>query len=353
MVGDGDGLVPPGGGLGDHLTHVGEGVHAGHAGMEMELHPLFRRGVLSLGLLSQHDAQGLHDHLVFIPVKGHLALNGNPHAGLDALKNGLGLVRLHELVDPHGASVVGDVKGDDPGIALFELPVVDGEDLALHHHLVHVELQLRHGRGLSIEGTAENQVGIAGFRGLGRWCRTAGRRNRHLGQCADGLLADARRLGIEGIPGKGAVAGDGDLRRRAEGILEMAAELREVGLQLLLAVGHQVYGHGLGGHLPAAAGQNGAGRRVDAAKEIYKVPVVSLGQRRLREGTAEGKPLQAVGGLNVVPQGFELCAGEVGRGKQAHLHPPRLGVNVGAQDFGLLKDGTPVLGKRAGGKEIH
>ena len=133
----------------------------------------------------------------------------------------------------------------------------------------------------------------------------------------------------------------------------MAAELREVGLQLLLAVGHQVYGHGLCCHLPAAAGQNGAGRRVDAAKEIYKVPVVSLGQRRLREGTAEGKPLQAVGGLNVVPQGFELGAGEVGRGKQAHLHPPRLGVNVGAQDFGLLKDGTPVLGKRAGGKEIH
>ena len=70
---------------------------------------------------------------------------------LHALHDGLALVAGEELVDPHGAGIVGHVEGDHPGAPLFQLPVVHGEHVALHNDGAHVQVQAPHGRGLVLD----------------------------------------------------------------------------------------------------------------------------------------------------------------------------------------------------------
>ena len=58
MVGDGNGGVPPLDGPLHRILGVGEGIHQGHLGVEVELHPLFRGVVLLHGFFRGLDDQG-------------------------------------------------------------------------------------------------------------------------------------------------------------------------------------------------------------------------------------------------------------------------------------------------------
>ena len=158
VIGDGDGLVAPRCRLLDGGGGVGQGIHGGHGGVQVQLDALFRRGVLALGRFELLDGIRLHDHLVVVAVKGHFALNAHPHADLYIFQNGLCLVGLHELVDADGASVVGHVEADDPCVALFQLAVLHGKDLALDHDAEHVQIEIADGNLFAVEGLAVEEV---------------------------------------------------------------------------------------------------------------------------------------------------------------------------------------------------
>ena len=320
----------------------------------MELHPLLRRPVHPARLFPQHNALGLHDHFVVVAVVGHPALDRNPHAGLDALQDGLGLVRLHKLVDPDRAGVVGHIEADDPGVALLQLLVVDGEDLALDHHLEHIQLQVLEGRGLAIEGAAENQVRIAvgGGDGMGRPAG-GGLGDRLDRQRLHRLLPQPGRLGVEGVAGQGAVGLDGHRGTDSEVVLQMALEGGQIGLQLVLAVGGQMDGHGLGAQVPAAPRQNGPGGGIDGADHIAQIPVIGPGQGLGRIGTVERQVPQAVGPDDLVPELAQRLRREIDRRGDPDRDSPFLGVDVGPQNQRLRKDTAPVLGQRTGGEEIE
>jgi len=160
VVRDRDGAVAPRGGLFDGGGCVGQSVHGGHRRVQVQLDTLVGRCILSHGCRQAKNRVRLHDRLVFVAVEGHLALDAHPHAGLDAAQDGLGLVGLHELAHAHGARVVGHVELDDPGVAFFELAVVDGEDLALDHDAEHVERELLDGRDGAVERSAVDPVPV-------------------------------------------------------------------------------------------------------------------------------------------------------------------------------------------------
>ena len=158
MIGDGNGLVAPRGRLLDGGGGVGQGIHGGHGGVQVQLDALFRRGVLALGRFELLDGIRLHDHLVVVAVEGHFALNAHPHADLYIFQNGLCLVGLHELVDADGAGVVGHVEADDPCVALFQLAVLHGKNLALDHDAEHVQIEIADGNLFAVEGLAVEEV---------------------------------------------------------------------------------------------------------------------------------------------------------------------------------------------------
>ena len=98
--------------------------------------------------LALHDGVGLQHHVAGEAVDVQLALDEQVLALLHPVHNGLALVPGEELVHPHRAGVVGHVEADHPGAPLFQLPVVHGEHVALHHDGAHVQLQAAHGDGL-------------------------------------------------------------------------------------------------------------------------------------------------------------------------------------------------------------
>ena len=170
VVGDGNGRVAPGLRPLDHVPvrpqlghHRGEGVHGGHGGVQVELHPLLRRVVLLHGPLRGHDRHRLHHHIPVEAVHVQPALHLQVHSLLDAVHQGLALVPGEEFADADGVGVVGQVEGHHPGPPLLQLPVVHGEHVALHHHRAHVQLQIPDGDGRLGDGLAKDGLALGGL----------------------------------------------------------------------------------------------------------------------------------------------------------------------------------------------
>ena len=163
VIGDGDGPVAPGLRPLHHVLvrpqlgpHGGEGVHGGHGGVQMELHPLLR-GVVHFHLfLGGHDGHRLQHHVPVKPVHVQPALDQQVHPLPHPVHQGLALVPGEELIHPDGAGVVGHVEGHHPGPPLFQLPVVDSEHVPLDDHHAHVQLQLPDGHRGALDGLAED-----------------------------------------------------------------------------------------------------------------------------------------------------------------------------------------------------
>ena len=168
VVGDGDGPVAPGLRPLHHVslrsqlgTHGSEGVHGGHGGMQMELHPLFRGVVHAHFFLPRHHGHRLQHHIAIEAVHVQPSLNDKVHAFLYPVHQGFRLVSLREeLAHPDGAGVVGNVKGHHPGVALFQLPVLDGKYVTLDDHHAHVQLQLPDGHRSALDDLAEDGPAI-------------------------------------------------------------------------------------------------------------------------------------------------------------------------------------------------
>ena len=252
VVGDGDGAMPPRRGALDRVGGLGQRVHGGHRRMQMQLHALFGRGIAALGRGDLADGVRLHHHFVVIAVKGHLALDRHPHSGgFDLFQNGLCLVRLHELVHAHRAGVVRHIKAHHPRAALFQLPVVDRKDLALHAHAVHIEVQVFHRRGLGAEGSAEDPVLRHGG---GRLCRALLGGGDHR-RVFHRLAADTLRFGKQLLCRALAVRVDLDRHIHAEALLDKPLDLRNVLQQLRTPVGGQMHVNTLARDLPPRPGK--------------------------------------------------------------------------------------------------
>ena len=159
VVGDGDGRVAPGDGLLDDGGGVRQGVHVGHLGVEVQLHPLLRGGVLP-GLVGDlHDVEGAQLNVLAVPAQLHIALDPEPHARGHGVLHGLGLLALHVLGDGDGIPVIRHVEGQTPDTGLAGLVALGGKDLALHHHGTHLGVQTVDGDGLALDLPAHEDVG--------------------------------------------------------------------------------------------------------------------------------------------------------------------------------------------------
>ena len=160
VVGDGDGRVAPGDGLLDDGGGVRQGVHVGHLGVEVQLHPLLRGGVLP-GLVGDlHDVEGAQLNVLAVAAQLHIALDPEPHPRGYGVLHGLGLLALHVLGDGDGIPVIRHVEGQTPDAGLAGLVALGGKDLALHHHGTHLGVQAVDGDGLSLDLPAHEDVGL-------------------------------------------------------------------------------------------------------------------------------------------------------------------------------------------------
>ena len=295
VIRDGDGAVSPRRRLLHGSGRIGQRVHGRHCGVQMQLHALFLCRVHAFWRGDTLNGIGLHDHLVVIAVKGHLALNAHPHAGLDVVKNWLGLVVFHELVDTHRAGVVRHIEADHPRAALFELAVLHGEDLAAHNHAEHVEIKLGHPDRLAAERPAKEHVAGRLLRRRSSVVfsrlRARGRGKLHL---FDRLAADALGL-VKKCPALELRAGDErEFRLHAEVRLQKFLRPRCVLFQLLLAVCGQADGHPLARQLKFCPGKARRGRRPGAHKHADKVGRLQRTDRLRRVVRQNGKTLQAI-----------------------------------------------------------
>ncbi len=266
VVGDGDGLVSPGGSLLDGGLGAGEGIHVRHGGMQVQLHPLFAHGqILPLGHGAGGHGKGLHDHFVFKPVLHEPSLYTKDAANLHILQNGLRLPRFHKAADADGVGIVGHVKLDDPGIALFQLLVVHIEDQALHDDGAHVHGHLVHGNRIALEGLAVEGIGGSGSLGF---ClllfRNGGSRLDH--GTPHGFHGFKEGLALQGL-----TRFDGDGHGSCKPLAQHILHRRKQFFQFLFAVGTELYRQS--GILPFPFGtcQGTTAHGIAADKEVHQL----------------------------------------------------------------------------------
>ena len=268
VVRDGDGPMAPGGGLLHRGGGIRQGIHVAHGGMQVQLHPLFPlRQVLPLGHGAGHHGIGLEDHVVFEPVLDELALDPEHGADFHIFNNGRGFLCFQEPADPDGAGVVRHVEFHHKCVALGQLLVVNGEDLALHDDGAHIHGHFLHGNaaapeGLPVEGSAL-LLGRFGGGGL--------------------LLCLHRRVGFHGTLAHG---GDGVKKRLAFQILSrlhgdghrggepLPQIFLDLGNQLLnggLAIRSETNGELVPLPVPFGPGQGPPGHGIAADKEHHQL----------------------------------------------------------------------------------
>ena len=170
VVGNGNGRMAPADGLLDDAFRVGQRVHIGHTGMEMQFHPLLLRRVLA-PLMGHHvDILRVELHIAPVPCQLHVSLHPQPHTGLDGLFDRIRFLALQILADGDRVLIVCHVKGQAPHARTAGLIAFGGKNLSLHHHAAHFGIQTRHGHGIAADLTAHQHR--AGF------CLAAARRSR-------------------------------------------------------------------------------------------------------------------------------------------------------------------------------
>ena len=167
VVGHGDGRVAPLGGALDEIAGVGQRVHGGKAGVQVQLHALVRGSVLPDDGPGLDDAARFEHHVVDVAVKVDRALHLHVHAGADLMDDGLVIVAAQELRDVHGAGVVRHLKAQHRGAALGKLAAVGQKDAALDRHAAGLERELRHGRDRRVRSDrAAHEDALLGLGGL-------------------------------------------------------------------------------------------------------------------------------------------------------------------------------------------
>ena len=158
VVRDGDGGMSPPDSLLDHLFRVRQGIHIAHLRVEVQLHTLLRGGILPLSVLSQLDVVGVQLDVLPVPGGLHLALDAQPHAGLDGALQSLSLLLRQVLLNGDGVGIVRHVEAQPPHTGPPGLPALEGEHLPRHGGIPHLQVQDLHGHRLDANGLAHQDL---------------------------------------------------------------------------------------------------------------------------------------------------------------------------------------------------
>ena len=176
VIGDGNGPMAP---ALRPLYHIflrpqlgfdrGERVHVGHRGMQMQLHPLFRRVVHLFRLFDFLYPIRLQHHIAIKAVHVQTALDPEVHSLCHLVHDALtlcGNFSVEKFADPDRPGTVAHIEGHHPGAPFFQLLVGHLEHVALNDHQAHIQLQLPDCHGFTL-GLLAVDIFFA-FRGSGR-----------------------------------------------------------------------------------------------------------------------------------------------------------------------------------------
>ena len=157
VIGNGNCLMAPGSRLFDGSFGIGEGIHITHHGMQVQLHTLLPfSSILPLGHRAGHNGKRLQNRFVSISIYLQLTLYLKHRTNLYVLQDRFRILVFQETADTDGGCIIGHIKIDDPGISLFQFPVLHTEHTALYNHTAHIQIQLLHGSGSALKGLAVN-----------------------------------------------------------------------------------------------------------------------------------------------------------------------------------------------------
>ena len=316
VVRNGNGLVAPGRSLLDGGCGIGQSIHITHGGVQMELYPLaVGRRILPLGQNAGHHGIGLEDHIVFKPVLDQFALNPKDAAELHIIQNGLGLLGLQEAGDTDGIGVVRHVELHYPGIALGQLLVLNGKNLALHDDGTHIQIQVLHGHSRTAEGLSVEGIAVLGLPLLLLRLFCTG-----CGGCAQGLLPELFHDPGQFRSGQVVVGlyGNGDFR--SEPLLQRPDNSRNLGLYPSFAVGNQADCQVSSIPRPLSPGQGGPGHGVEVNEQIPQLLGLDFGKLCGRVGQGNFQIPQTVQGENVFLRLPGQSPGYVGIRVGGHLY---------------------------------
>ncbi len=348
VVRNGDGLVAPGGGLLDGGGGVGQGVHVGHDGVQVQLHPLVPRGgVPALGHGAGHHGIGLEDHLIFKPVLHQPALDPQNAAQLYVFQDGLCLSLVHKAADADGVGVVGHVELYHPGVPLFQLLVLHLEHLALHDHRAHVHGQVLHGGGIPPEELPVEGVLLLGLFGLflllAEGCGGQGLK----GGGAHGLHGLHQRLSFQLRAG---LHGDG--HRRGKSLPQLPLHGGNLLQNCLFPVGTEADGQGGILPLPFGPGQGAPGHGVPADEKVHQLRVGHFADFLRRMGGRHRKISQTIEGRQILHHPVQVPLGEVGLGVDDDGDGPALRVHVSSNEGRLRKGCSQLLRRLVFGEHL-
>ena len=306
VVGDGDGLMPPLVGLLDQVRGGDDGVHGGHLGMDVELHPLLLGLVLAGGAADLGDGVVVEKEVGALGrVSAHFPLGVASHGHYRAvghhLTDGVGVLGEHaDTADLQRSGIIGDVKGNIEFIALSCRLLGKAEDLAQHHDVAHGLVDGGQGGGDNVKLTAHGELGLGYIE--------VHEADLHATVFDDGGLHRAASLAVEGLdPGEdlGLLGGLGILLILLGGLaLGQSHGVPAVRLHDLLVHGGQTLGlalvhHGLGkvvGDLNADTDIQSELAVEDAPHDVGGMGTADELDPRLGEGDAddEGVFLQLV-----------------------------------------------------------
>jgi len=162
MVRDGDGGHPPLDGAIHDRGRIGQSIHVGHTGMQMQLHSLLFRLVHALLVVDLHDILRVELHILAVEGKLHAAADTQPHTVGDPAVQLDRFALGHTAADDERALVVRDLKQHRPDAGTPRLMAVELEDLALDHNMAGLGRQLADGEHTSLgDLMAQNDAAAA------------------------------------------------------------------------------------------------------------------------------------------------------------------------------------------------
>ena len=332
VVGDGDGPVAPGRSLLDGGIGGGQGVHVGHGGVQVQLHPLHtHRRVLPFGQAAGLHGVGLQHHFVFKPILDELSLHPQNRADIHIFQDRFCLVCLHKAADTDGIGIVGHVEFYNKRVALFQFLVVDVEYLSLHDHRAHVHGQILHGHGSSLEGLAVE--GLAGGGGDGSLFLPFGRGSS--GQILHHLAPHGFHGIKQGFSLQRRAGFDGNGYGHGKPLPKNLLHGRHLLHEGVFPIGCQMDGQVLLFPFPFGPGQGAPGHGIPLNEQVHQLLWLDFCQLRSRMGRIQGHAPQPIEGGNLLRRLIHQPLGDVVFAVDNNVDGSILGGNVRSGDSRL------------------
>ena len=156
MVGDSDCPMSPGGCLLDGILGIGQGIHIGHNGMQVQLYTLVPSGIVfSLFHCPGHHSHWAQYHFIIKLVDLQSALHLQHGADFYIFQNRFCFIVLHKAVNLHRAVVIGHGEIDDPRVPLFQFLMLNAKYSAFNNDTTHIQIQFPHRGRRSLKGFAK------------------------------------------------------------------------------------------------------------------------------------------------------------------------------------------------------